>query len=68
MSSKSEKLTPRQLKVFEAKRNIGAEVFEAIVEMKAGGGHVIYEPFAIKANPNDASQPKLKLKLRNGAP
>ena len=41
MLLKSKKLTPKELAAYEAKRNIGEEILEAINEMKAGGGHVV---------------------------
>ena len=50
MPLKSKKLTPKELKAFEAKRNIGAEILEAINEMKAGGGHVVYSPAVAARN------------------
>ena len=56
MPLKSKKLTPKELKAFEAKRNIGAEILEAINEMKAGGGHVVYSPAVAARNATGLSQ------------
>ena len=56
MPLKSKKLTPKELKAFEAKRNIGAEILEAINEMKAGGGQVVYSPAVAARNATGLSQ------------
>ena len=56
MSLKSSKLSSKELKAFEATRDIGAEILEALKEMKAGGGHVIYSPAAEARNATGLSQ------------
>ena len=56
MSLKSKKLPAKELKAYEAKRNIGAEILEAIIETKAGGGHVVYLPAAEARNATGLSQ------------
>ena len=56
MSLKSKKLTPKELEAYEVKRDIGAEILEAIKEMKAGGGHVVYSPAIEARNATGLSQ------------
>ena len=41
---KSRKLAPHELKAFETKRNLGAEMLESIIELRAGGGQVVFSP------------------------
>lgn len=42
MPSKAKKLTTSELSAFEAQRDIGAELLQAIREMKAGQGQIAY--------------------------
>ncbi|MBS0315283.1 MAG: helix-turn-helix domain-containing protein [Proteobacteria bacterium] len=42
MPSKAKKLTTSELSAFEAQRDIGAELLQAIREMKAGQGQIVY--------------------------
>ena len=44
MPSKSKKLTPVEIKAFEASRDIGAEILQSIQDMKAGKGKVVLSP------------------------
>ena len=53
---KSKKLTLKELKACEAKRDIGSEILDAITEMKAGGGHVVYSPAVEARNATGLSQ------------
>ena len=63
MSLTSKKLTPRELEAYESKRDIGAEILEAIKEMKAGGGHVVYSPAIEARNATGLSQSQFALLL-----
>ena len=44
MPLKSKKLSSAELEVFEAKRDIGAEILQSIKDMKAGKGKVVLSP------------------------
>ena len=44
MPSKTKKLTASELNTFEAQRDIGVELLQAIREMKAGQGQVVHSP------------------------
>ena len=44
MPSKSKRLTPAEIDVFEATRDIGEELLQSIHEMKAGKGQVVVSP------------------------
>lgn len=48
MPSKSKPLTEAQLRAFEAKRDLAAELLESVQQMKAGKTHVVSSP-AIEA-------------------
>ena len=42
MPSKNKPLSKKQLEAFEAERDLGADLLQAIREMKAGQGKVVY--------------------------
>ena len=44
MPSNSKRLTPSEISVFEATRDIGDELLQSIRDIKAGKGHVILSP------------------------
>ena len=44
MHSKSRKLTAVEIEALEAKRDLGAEIVQAIKDMKAGKGKVVVSP------------------------
>jgi putative transcriptional regulator len=46
--SKSRKLTPAEVRAFEAKRDLGAEILQSIKDMQAGRGKVVL-PAAVEA-------------------
>ena len=48
MPSKTKQLTEKQLRGYEAKRDLAAELLESVQQMKAGKTHVVLSP-AIEA-------------------
>ena len=48
MPSKTKPLTEKQLRAYEAKRDLAAELLESVQQMKAGKTHVVLSP-AIEA-------------------
>ena len=48
MPSKTKPLTDAELEAYEAQRDIGAELLQAVREMKAGQGSIVFSP-AIEA-------------------
>jgi putative transcriptional regulator len=55
-SSPSDKLNARALVEFEAARDVGAEILQAIREMKSGAGTIVYTPAQLARNNIGLSQ------------
>jgi putative transcriptional regulator len=54
--SKSRKLTPAEIEVLEAGRDIGAEILQSIRDLKAGKGKVVLSPAVEARNATGLSQ------------
>ncbi len=56
MPSKSRKLTPAEIDALESRRDIGAEILQSILDMKAGEGAVVVSPAAEARSATGLSQ------------
>ena len=63
MPLKSKKLSPAELEVFEAKRDIGAEILQSIKDMKAGKGKVVLSPAVEARQATGLSQARFAMLL-----